>query len=304
MKFCIVGLGETGATITGLLIEKYTNCSIHILDPSDSISGRLLDLEHAASFKNVRISLNDFKNAEQSDVLFYCAGIRNDKNSDRTTEVKNNKFIIEAVFNQFKPNKECKIIVLTNPVESITKWISEELQYENTVVGTGTELDTYRLKYILAKFFNTKPIDININVLGEHGQLMLPIYSSAKVNENFLLTLIDTDKLKSFTEELKSAAKTIRLTEIATKYGVSQCAIFIMESFFSSKPNHHNVSTKVNSYYRGLLNTDEALFISLPCEISSKGIKIQNDKKLNDQEIKQLQEAAKKIMRVNQSANK
>lgn len=298
MKTCIIGLGETGKAIAALLINKYSHSSVTILDPSASISGRLLDLQHAASFTENYIYINDFERASESEYIFYCAGIRNKKSQDRSTTAKTNKKLLIHILGQFSPIKNAKIIVLTNPVESVTGWIDDILNKNNIVVGTGTYLDQYRLKWILHQYNQSPFQSIEIDVLGEHGEGMTPIYSSATIENKKLTSLLTEKKQDQITAELKKSAETIRLTEKATSYGVAQCALQILEAFESNLTKKLTLSTEITKEYQQLLGIKEQFYFSIPCEISTRGLKKMAPLKMNSKELTSLITAAHNIISI------
>jgi malate/lactate dehydrogenase len=294
MHVGVIGLGETGATIVALLNEKLRNATINVYDPADWISGRLLDLHHASVYKNNSIVLNNFSQGGNCEYLFFCAGIRNEKGGNRMDMVKQNKAIIKSVFDNLKVNPRAKIIVLTNPVELITEWIYEYLENE-FVVGTGTGLDYYRLKFIAARELGVLPIDVDIPVVGEHGSTMLPLFSQGTIQGVSAAKLISPKVQLDLTLELKDSASTIRITEEATKYGVAQCAIDLMESFESKKKTLRFVSYKVPASLQDELKLSYPIFLSLPYAISASGLKEKWSNYRGVQEIAQLNESAKKV---------
>ena len=296
MKACIVGLGETGKAITALLVTTFKSTSFTILDPSEHISGRILDLQHAASFNFNTIHINDFKKASNADYIFFCAGVRNQKGASRESTAKTNKALINNVFEQFTPKSSAKIIVVTNPVELITEWISEYFNHTITVVGTGTALDKYRLHWLIHEHTQQPLEKINVDVIGEHGNGMTPIYSQGNIGDQSVSSIIQPEELNEITKALKNAAKTIRITEEATSYGVAQCALEILKAFEHEKPTRFPISIQITEAYKKLLSLEADIFISLPCSISLKGIVPLAPITMNEQELSELKQAAEHIL--------
>lgn len=272
MQIAIIGLGETGATILALLNQNLNNTVFHIYDPADDIEGRILDLNHACNFKQNVLIVNDYKKSSDCSYIFYCAGVRNSKNGDRMDMVKQNKQMIKIVFDKVRPNKRSKIIVLTNPVELITKWISDALSNDVDAVGTGTSLDTFRLNYIIGNQLNIAAKLIDVPVVGEHGEGMLPLFNLGQINgKNADLVLTAEDKI-NLTSVLKNSAKNIRRTENATKYGVAQCAVDIMECFESANISLRNVSMDLPQVFMKQIGIKNNIYISIPCKIGKNKI--------------------------------
>lgn len=295
MHIGIIGLGETGATILALLNQKFSNTTFHIYDPAEWIEGRLLDLHHASVYRGNQLKLNDFESSKECSYFFFCAGTRNAKDGDRMDMVRQNKSIISDVFKNINPNEKSKIIVLTNPVELISEWIYEHLNEKIVVLGTGTGLDAYRLKYLISKHLSIDSNLVDVPVVGEHGANMLPLFSVGKIKGVDAEKVLTPKEREEITIELKSAAKKIRKTEEATKYGVAQCAVDIMECFEKEESSVRYVSYKLPEKLFQSLELKYPIFLSIPCFIGQNDI---IDNWLYDFSLKehnQLIETAKKI---------
>jgi L-lactate dehydrogenase len=273
MKIGIIGLGETGATILALLNQKLDHSFFYVYDPADDFDGRVLDLNHACMFKLNRMVVNESSSNIDFSYIFYCAGVRNSKSGDRTDMLQENKQMIEGVFKRIQPRKNTKIIVLTNPVDLMTKWISDAIDEEVDVLGTGTSLDTFRLSYIIEQHLNLRSNSVHVPVVGEHGKGMIPLFSLGKINGQKADLRLTEKEMQYITVDLKNAAKKIRQTEIATKYGVAQCALDIMECFESDESSIRNVSMRLPTIFCKKLGLKNSIFISIPCEIMSNHIR-------------------------------
>ena len=303
MNVCIVGFGETGVTIASLINAQKSGVVFNVLDPSDHIRGRVMDLKHAIVDRNNEFHLNNFKSAANADFLFYCAGVRNEKGADRTSVVKANKDIIHKVFDDFDLKNSCKIIVVTNPVELISQWISERFNHQLTVVGTGTGLDAVRLVSLISELLKVAPKNVNTTVIGEHGSNMVPVYSSTTVNKRALTEYLNSDALSKLTSDLKGVATEIRKTEEATKFGVGQFAVSVMNSFLSKESTVIPLSIKCSKAYQEALDIEEELFLSLPCEIINYSVEVLPPIELSEEEFSQFQKAAQELLRINKSVN-
>jgi L-lactate dehydrogenase len=295
MQVAIVGFGETGSCIASLIIHEFSDIKIHVLDPSENVSGRLLDIQHAAAFRNIEITLNHSTALSTADYIFYCAGIRNAKDGDRISVTQQNKELIEVIFRKVKLKSNVKIIVVTNPVELITTWISEYFNHEIVVVGTGTLLDTYRFKFLVSSLLNVMPNDVETIVIGEHGQGMTPILSQTMVKDQFIQSLLSEYELNKLTQELKDSAKTIRLTEEATKYGVSECAVVLMNQFESPTPVKTIASVAVPKAVKEQLQIVSPIFVSLACVVSKNGVEVLPLPDVSVSELNQLKTACKRL---------
>lgn len=292
MNITVIGCGETGATISALLLSKFKKITLNILDPDKDISGRILDLEHAATCNSSNILWNDFDSASNSDYLFFTAGKRGEKGEDRSKKAKENKKLIASIFSQFEPKTNALIITISNPTEVMSSWIFDYLKGRNLVVGTGTGLDTYRLQNIIAKHFERSIHEVNTLVLGEHGSTMAPIWSQTTISGDAITEIASKNLLDKFTTELKNTAAEIRKTEVATKFGVAQCAVSILSSYISPNKSKHIVSfptTKINQI------SSDNIFLSWPCHIGNASVSAIQNNKMTASEQSQLEKGIKAI---------
>ncbi|MEX1190529.1 MAG: hypothetical protein WEA99_01060 [Brumimicrobium sp.] len=294
MNITVIGCGETGATITSLLLSKYNGLILNILDPDNNISGKILDLEHAATSSKSVIKWNNYKSASDSNYVFFTAGTRGSVGEDRSKKAKENKQLIESIFNQFTPKTNALIITISNPTESMSYWINEHLNRKNIVVSTGTSLDTFRLQLIIAKHLNKSINNVNTMVIGEHGNNMTPLYSQTSISGDSIIDLVSEKQLNEFSLELRNSATQIRKTESATKYGVSQCAVHIFENFIS--PNKAKMAVSVSSEKINQLTTKN-IHVSWPCKIGNHSIEVIQNIKMNEHENDQLKKAVEAINR-------
>lgn len=298
IRVSIVGLGETGVTIGSLLMACNQKIELNIMDPSDWIKGRLLDLNHAAAFRRSMVSLNDKEAFELADFIFFCAGVRNLKGADRFTTVKENKGLIELVFEGVQLKNKPTVIVVTNPVELISAWMQDFLGNSAVVVGTGTMLDTERLRYILSREFNVNPSQIETEVLGEHGDSMVIAWSKTRVNGKAIDQVSEQLKRNRILDELIGSAATIRQTEEATKFGVGQCAVELFLALLREEETYVPVSFLPEKNQRERFQVTTSVFMSLPVCMSAKGIFAQSALHLNPEEQNLLQLSIRKLEEV------
>lgn len=295
MTVSIIGFGEVGSIVASLLIGSKQAGLINLIDiDSEGISGRILDTQHAAAANDIDVTVNDRQLFEASDIIVFTAGACNAVGVSRNAIARENAEVVQAVFSGVEPEKNCMIIVVTNPVEIITHTIAEHYS-ENPyvkVVGTGTLLDTNRLRYLLARELTISSGEIDAMVVGEHGSHMVPLFSTAQVSTNLITTQISPDRLEEIKQELVLSARAIRKTEPATKYGVSQCVLQIMEALESETEVILPISITAPKELGGQRNC-----ISWPMIISKNRFEYA-ELSCSDQEWSQVQEAYQAICSV------
>jgi L-lactate dehydrogenase len=294
--FTVIGFGEVGSTVAALINSNFENVDLNVLNTQTTKSGRIQDLEHAASCRNNSIFHNSKDKFEESDVIVYAAGFSNPHGVSRNSVALKNKELVYQIFSNVQLKKNALIISITNPVEPISQWIDKVTKGTCKVIGTGTALDTFRLKHILAEKLNLPKDEIDALVIGEHGAHMVPLYSQATISGKPLIHFCDQAMLASVTEELKNAAYQIRETEKATKYGISETCIELIRGFVLNK--NFKCSFSVPSNYSADVLIENQIFISLPFQLNEGKLIPISLNSINEEEKKALNDAAISIHEV------
>jgi malate/lactate dehydrogenase len=292
MIVTVFGLGYVGSTLASLLVTVDGLAVLNLVDPSETISGRILDLQHAGNWSGVDVRLNDKGLISQSDFIFFAAGYTNSAGKSRYEVAQQNKELIAEVFSDLRLEKNTSIIAFTNPVELAAQWISECLDHRFQVVGTGTLLDSLRLQSLLAEEFEVSTNMVKAMVLGEHGENMVPIFSQALISGQGKVTFSDEMSRERLLKNLRSMATRIRETEAATRYGVAQCGIGILEMLQGKREMIFPVSIRINSHWQKRLRISDDIFMSLPCRGENGKIKIVDDFELSQSELAGMRIAA------------
>ena len=290
----ILGFGHIGKQICSSLLslEGY-NTQINIIDISEDIEGALIDFEHAAElFPNHQLVLNDKHLFNKSDFVFHCAGASVPKGSSRLEVTDQSIRITEDIFKDFSPRGSCKIIVISNPVEVIS-FVTQKVTGlpSKQIVGTGTYLDSIRMNYY-AKQQLSNDLHPNFVLLGEHGQAAFVSHQLSKVEDD---KMTSTD-LETVLDLTKGSAKHIKITQDATIFGVSFCAIQLFKAFLSQEEIYIPVSTEMPDKLCNQLNV-EKIYLSLFSQVSQKGVFYDERYIPNKQEQSDLKEAYEYIIK-------
>jgi len=295
----IIGFGGVGSTLAVLLLNNSVNMTINIVEPSSDKAGAILDMAHSMSlYPTKELHLNDdalFKNA---DFVFYSAGIPNGHGESRFSKSTQNIELSRSIFEGVKFTKTPYIIIITNPVDIIPYHVQKYTGLPfNKVIGVGTLLECVRLSHYLSELSGYSHKAINAFVLGEHGETQVPAYSITTVNGTLISSLpqFNVEVLQNAAEKTKNAAFEIRKTEPGTKYAVTKCAESIMNFLLSDEVTTIPLSVRTNDFYNKLLGIKKSIYISIPVNISSKGIEINQSIVLKDEEIIALSLSAKAI---------
>lgn len=286
----LIGLGNVGSTIAHTLLMTTPGITIMLVDINESkCKGEEQDLDDAnAAMGSLRIVTGTLPNARQADVIIISAGIGQTTGQTRLELLETNKKIVQTIINDMHPiNKDAIIIVVTNPVDILTHYVQQWSDLPRTqVFGSGTLLDTVRLKEILSKKMNINPLSINIDIVGEHGDSQCVAWSSATVNsisleKIFPLSNAEKDALEY---EVSHKAYDIIACKGSTSFGVAACVELYCHAILYDEKKVIPVSCFHEEY--------NATFSS-PAVIGKKGIEKIIMPTLNNDEKKQLQKSVK-----------
>jgi malate/lactate dehydrogenase len=298
--FTIVGFGEVGACFASLLNTQYSEITIHLVDPSETISGRILDFEHAARMKKNRITVNSENSFSETDYIIYTAGKCNPVDATRASLAQTNHELVDLIFKDKVISTNTIVIVITNPVEFIARAIFEKLGRKNLVIGTGTMLDSFRFSYILMRNYNEN--SVQTEVLGEHGEGMFPVFSNTYINGEKIK--INSNEKELLIKDLKTSASQIRKTEHATKYGIAQCTLELICALEDEKPIRESVSVFTNDELKTFYQLEDHCFLNVTCKIQSRKVIQETPHHLTEEEKEALLKIGSTLYKQQQTISK
>src|SRR5438477_4700614 len=194
MKVTIIGGGGRVGSCAAYALQCGALVSeIQILDANkDLAEGEALDLYHGSAFAgDHKIYAGDYARAADSDMFLITAGLRRKPDESRLDLINRNVALFVQILDSIKAaglRKVAIVFVVSNPVDILTQLAVQRLGLPwQQVIGLGTMLDTSRFSSLIAEELRLAPSQVKALILGEHGDSMLPIWSSATVN-GFLLT--------------------------------------------------------------------------------------------------------------------
>jgi len=181
--------------------------------------GEALDLRHGASIAgSQKIYAGGYEAVAGTDIVIITAGLRRKADESRLELINRNVTLFKGILEELRDVKlgdDAIILVVSNPVDILTYLaVKSSGLAASKVFGLGTVLDTTRFRSLLAEYFEVDPTSVNALILGEHGDSMVPIWSSATVNGVPLRSFpnYDEEKVKGiFDLTKKSGAEVIRL---------------------------------------------------------------------------------------------
>ncbi|QQL44561.1 lactate/malate dehydrogenase family protein [Sulfuriroseicoccus oceanibius] len=188
MKVSIIGGGGRVGSNAAICLQCAGIVSeIQILDANEALAeGEALDLLHGAScLSDQRIYAGDYARAADSDVFIITAGLRRKPDESRLDLINRNVGLFSQILHSIKSagmKDDAIVFVVSNPVDILTHLAVSYLGLPwQQVIGLGTMLDTARFRSLIANDLELAPTQVKALILGEHGDSMLPVWSSATV---------------------------------------------------------------------------------------------------------------------------
>ncbi|ALC41011.1 ImpL3, partial [Drosophila busckii] len=278
-KVSIIGVGAVGmaAAIT-ILTKKITN-HLALVDINRTMcESERLDLLHGSMFANsCRIESGNMSVTKNSRVVLMTAGPRPDPNLSRMSVAKDTIEIIKSVMPAAaKHSPKGVFIILSEPVDVMT-WVAQKitkLPYEQ-IFGTGCHLDTARFRAIVGQQMNISPCSINGYVVGEHGESLVPLWSSLTIGGVRLMNMIpnigteqDPMRWSDVRMDVVNAALKVKEGKGYTNWAIALSVADIISAIFDDSYRVISLSTNV----AGMCGIEEDMFLSLPCILNRWGI--------------------------------
>src|SRR6266516_7824164 len=185
MKISMVGSGRVGSTtLFNLLLDAAAQELVVVDILKDRAEGEALDLLHGTALSHrCRIYSGDYDATEGSDIAIITAGIPRQPGETRLDLLKKNIDLMEGVLGELmKYSRDLFIIMAANPVDVLTYQAHKRCGLPaNKIIGTGTLLDTTRFRSLLGERLNVSPDQVQVYMLGEHGDSMAAVYSAGSV---------------------------------------------------------------------------------------------------------------------------
>ena len=311
-KVTIIGAGSVGATTAFALLTRGAASEVVLIDiNTDKALGEALDIKQATPFiDNCDIYAGSYADAVDSDVVVITSGIGRKPGQTRLELVQTNVGIIKSIASEIvKYAPKALYILVANPVDILTYAF---LKYtglpKNQVFGTGTVLDTIRLRTRLAEIYNVNKQQVHANVLGEHGDtsfvawsnatiagVPLSEYRDAVINPSSIPTEYTKEDVETYVK--KSGGKIIS-RKGCTVYGIGMTTTHIIKTLSGSAES----ALTVSSLHEGEYGISDVCLSSLSL-VDHTGVNSIIAQKLSDDELKKLYESAEALKAVIKSAN-
>lgn len=300
-KCAVVGCGFVGAAIAYTYAESGLFSEMVLLDVNHKkAEGEALDISHGLPFlAPMNIYAGEYADLSDAALIVIAAGANQKPGETRLDLLSRNLSIFDGIVEGIvRYNREAIILVVTNPVDLLTyyTWKKSGLPAAR-VIGSGTVLDTARLKSMIGQRLSVDPRNVHSFIIGEHGDSEVPVFSSANISgidlddfchmagiENY------AEVLYSMFEEVRDSAYRIIEGKGATYYAIAQAVLRITRSIMRDENSVLPVSTVVKGHY-GVSD----ICLGVPAIVGAEGVKEVLDLPLDEKEAALVAKSAKTV---------
>ena len=301
-KITIIGAGSVGSTIAYTLSNEDIASEIVMIDVNkQKVAGEVMDIIQGASFRDpISVIAGDYEDASDSDIVIITSGIARKPGQTRIELTQTNVDILKDITPKIvSVAPKALYIIVSNPVDIMTYVFTKISGLpERQVIGSGTLLDTGRLRYALSEYFDIAQRNIHAYVLGEHGDSSFVAWSLAKISgasvddyaemmRTYGKEFDDLDKASMEEYVHKSGGKLIE-NKGATFYAVSVSVCRLCSLLLSAHNSISTVSTMLHGEY-GI----EGVCLSMPNLVGPDGATGKVPVHLTDEEVEKLRHSAK-----------
>lgn len=290
-RVVLVGTGAVGCSYAYSMINQGVAEELVLIDVNEAKSeGEAMDLNHGIPFapSPIKVWSGSYQDCAQADLVVITAGLAQKPGETRLELVeKNTKIFKQIVKNIMASGFDGIFLVATNPVDILTyvTW-KESGPPKERVIGSGTVLDSARLRFALGQHFNMDTRNVHAYIIGEHGDTELPVWSRAAVGVERLEELpaekLNKESLEEIFVNVRDAAYHIIERKGATYYGIGMSLVRITKAIL----NNENCILTVSSYLDGQYGQND-VFIGVPAVINRGGIREVLEIELNEKEKEQ-----------------
>ena len=277
-KIVLIGTGMVGMSYAYALLNQNLCDELVLIDINKKrAEGEAMDLNHGVAFSggNMEIYAGEYTDCCNADLVVLTAGLPQIEGQNRLDLLMENRKIFETILQSVLENGFHGIfLVATNPVDIMTRIVYEISDFPpEKVIGTGTALDTARLRYLLGEKFMIDPRNMHAYVMGEHGDSEFVPWSQAMMTTKPIFDLCgETEgchfqELLELEEEVRMAAYKIIEAKKATYYGIGMAMARITKAIFGNEYSVLTVSAHLQGEYG-----ENGIYIGIPCVVNRMGI--------------------------------
>lgn len=291
-KIVLIGCGNVGMSYAYALLNQYSYVDELILIDlnKDRIEGEAMDLNHCLSYSpsKVLVRVGDYPDCKDARIVVIAAGAAQEVGETRMDLIhKNSKIFKSIVDSVMESGFNGIFLVATNPLDVMTYLTLKYSGLEpSRVIGSGTTLDTARLRYLISQKINICPKDIEAYVIGEHGDSEFVAWSNANIALTGIDFFLNEEEKNTIEEEVRNSAYEIIKRKGATYYGIGMCLVRITSAILEDK----KIILPVSSY-----DKKNDICISTPAIVDKNGVREKIYIPLDERETEKIKKSIKVI---------
>ena len=269
-KIVIVGCGNVGISYAySLVVTKCKISELVLIDINKTkAEGEAQDLMHASTYNSNRIVIKagDYSDCNNADIVCICAGKNQEVGETRRDLINKNYEVFKNIISEINKTTFNGIyLIATNPLDVMT-YITYKLSHfpANKVIGSGTVLDSARLRGLVGAELGVNPQNIHAYVIGEHGDSEFIPWSNAMIGLNKATLYLDDDQCSRILYNVRTSAYDIINKKGNTCYGIGVCLTDITNAILGDS----NKIMTVSSY-----NAEHDIFFGMPTILNKDGVK-------------------------------
>lgn len=269
-RIVVIGVGAVGSTTAYTLLLRGRMDELVLIDSNKAKAiGDALDMNHGLPLLGkAKVWAGDYEDCRGADIIIVTAGVPQRAGESRIDLLKRNVAIFETITDEvLKYNNDGILLIASNPVDIMSYFTWKKSGWPmQRVIGSGTLLDSSRLRYLIGDKLNIDSRSVHAHIIGEHGDSELAVWSLANI-AGAEISLGDEEKEEIFLNTRDAAYKIIG-AKGATYYAIALALDRICTAILRNEASVLNVSTLLTNYH-GI--TD--VYIGVPCIVDRTGVR-------------------------------
>lgn len=290
-KVVLVGTGLVGMSYAYALLNQNACDELVLVDiDTKRAAGEAMDLNHGLAFSgsHMKIYSGGYEDCRDADIVVIAAGVAQKPGESRIDLLQRNTAVFRSIIRPVVDSGFKGIfLVATNPVDIMAHVALTISGFERSrVIGTGTSLDTARLRYLIGEYFSVDPRNVHAYVMGEHGESEFVPWSQALIATKPVLSICEESggqycngNLERIGTEVRGAAQKIIEAKKATYYGIGMALVRITRAIFGDENSVLTLSTLLSGEYG-----QENVYAGVPCIVNRNGVDRVLTLRLTDEE--------------------
>ncbi len=297
-KVVIVGVGMVGMSYAYSLLNQNICDELVLIDINkERAKGEAMDLAHGLPFapSSMKISSGDYSDCADADLITVCAGAPQKPGESRRDLLQKNYKVLKSIIDPITESGfDGVFLVASNPVDIMTQAVYNLSGFPSgRVIGSGTTLDSARLRHMMSDYFKINPRNVHAYVIGEHGDSEFVAWSNAAISVKPLSELEKDNPelmkdMQKIAVDVRESAYEIIKAKRATYYGIGMVLARLTRAILFNENSVFTISTYLKGEYG-----EKGIYAGVPCVVNQNGAGRILEMKLNDEEKEKFKQSCR-----------